>query len=151
MRNVDSLFSSALLWFQRLRQSPKRPYLEKLIMVLEAGILEAARQRHVLLRDELRRQIKLYEIDEEWEQISAVRPLERRDLWKKRLSRFPPVAENENSDRAEEAINHSPEAIDVVASRHGQTLRYHGLPFARMRRVLNRERIWFGVEGSRRR
>ena len=39
----------------------------------------------------------------------------------------------------------------MVASRHGQTLRYHGLPFARLRRVMEQERIWFGIEGSRRR
>src|SRR5258708_21349011 len=44
-----------------------------------------------------------------------------------------------------------PQAIDVVNSRHGQTLRYYGLPFARVRRVLDRDRIWFGIEGSRRR
>src|SRR5205823_1374014 len=39
---------------------------------------------------------------------------------------------------------------DLVRSRHGETLRYHGLPFARVRRVMNDERVWFGVEGSRR-
>jgi hypothetical protein len=38
-----------------------------------------------------------------------------------------------------------------VASRHGQTLRFHGLPFARVRTVMNHDRIWFGIEGSRRR
>ena len=53
-RNVDSLFSSALLWFRRVRQSPKRPFIEKLLMIVEHQILEATRQRHVLLRDELR-------------------------------------------------------------------------------------------------
>src|SRR6266436_520494 len=56
-RNVDSLFSSALLWFRRVRQSPKMPYIEKLLMIVEHQILEATRQRHVLLRDELRQQI----------------------------------------------------------------------------------------------
>src|SRR2546430_8273527 len=38
-----------------------------------------------------------------------------------------------------------------ISSRHGKTLRYHGLPFARTRRVMNRDRVWFGIEGSRRR
>ena len=32
-----------------------------------------------------------------------------------------------------------------------ETLRYFGLPFARVRRVMGSERVWFGVEGSRRR
>src|SRR5712691_3212434 len=150
-RNVDSLFSSALLWFRRVRQSPRRPFIEKLLMIVEHQTLEAARQRHVLLRDELRRVIELHEIDEEWRQLEPVRPFERKNLWRKRLARFPPVTDAEAGERAREIIAYVPHAIDVVASRHGQTLRYHGLPFARLRRVLDRDRFWFGVEGSRRR
>ena len=150
-RNVDSLFSSALLWFNRIRQSPKRPFIEKLLVIVEPQILEAARQRHVLLRNDLRQRIDLLEIDREWQKLEPVRPLERKHLWRKRLARFPPVVEEEQTERAREIIAHVPDAIDVVASRHGQTLRYHGLPFARLRRVLDRDRVWFGIEGSRRR
>ncbi len=150
-RNVDSLFSSALLWFRRVRQSPKRPFIEKLLMIVEHQIMEATRQRHVLLRDDLRQRIELFEIDESWEHLDPVRPFERKHLWRKRLARFPPVNEAETTERAQEIIAYAPNAIDVVASRHGQTLRYHGLPFARLRRVLDRDRIWFGIEGSRRR
>jgi hypothetical protein len=177
-RNVDSLFSSALLWFTRLRQSPKRPFIEKLLMIVEHQILEATRQRHVLLRDELRQRIELFEIrgssptrgpqtgspagvgavregarlnaNESCEQLEPVRPFERKHLWRKRLARFPPVKDPETTERAQEIIAYAPHAIDVVASRHGQTLRYHGLPFARLRRVLDRDRVWFGIEGSRR-
>ena len=150
-RNVDSLFSSALLWFKRVRESPKRPYIEKLLMVVEHQILEATRQRHVLLRDELRQRIELFEVYDEWRQIEPVHAFERKHLWRKRLARFPPVTEAETTERAQEIIGYAPHAIDVVASRHGQTLRYHGLPFARLRRVLDRDRVWFGIEGSRRR
>jgi hypothetical protein len=150
-RNVDSLFSSALLWFNRVRQSPKRPFIQKLLMIVEHQILEAARQRHVLLRDDLRRAIELHEIDEEWQKLEPVRPIARKHLWRRRLARFPPVTEAETTERAKEIIAYALHATDVVASRHGQTLRYHGLPFARLRRVLDRDRVWFGVEGSRRR
>jgi hypothetical protein len=150
-RNVDSLFSSALLWFSRVSQSPKRPFIEKLLMIVEHQILEAVRQRHVLLRDELRQRIELFEIDEEWQKLEPIRPIARKHLWRKRLARFPPVTEADTPERTQEIIAYAPHAIDVVASRHGQTLRYHGLPFARLRRVLDRDRIWFGIEGSRRR
>ena len=150
-RNVDSLFSSALLWFTRVRQSPKRPYIEKLLMIVERQILEATRQRHVLLRDELRQRIELFEIDDDWQKLEPVRPFERKHLWRRRLTRFPPIVEEEQTERAHEIIGYAPQAIDVVASRHGQTLRYHGLPFARLRRVLDRDRVWFGIEGARRR
>src|SRR5438552_8496101 len=150
-RNVDSLFSSALLWFNRLLSRPQRPPLEKLLLVVEPNTLEAARQRHVLLRESLRQRIELWELDDDWEQVHPARPIERKALWKKRLTRFPPVTEAETSERAKQIVSQAPRAIDIVNSRHGQTLRYHGLPFARLRRVMSSDRIWFGIEGSRRR
>jgi hypothetical protein len=150
-RNVDSFFSSALLWFNRLSQRPKRPCIEKLIMVVEHNIAEAARQRHTLLRDSLRRAIDLLEIDESWQEMRPLRPFERKHLWRKRLARFPSIPEDETGERVRRIIAQAPHAVDVVRSRHGQTLRYHGLPLARVRRVMEKDRIWFGIEGSRRR
>lgn len=82
-RNVDSLFSSALVWFSRVRERSRRPYVERLWLVVEAEIQAAARQRHVLLRKELRLVIELFKIDQPWETLSPVKPLERRELWKK--------------------------------------------------------------------
>jgi len=149
-RNVDALLSSALLWFSRLRERSRRPYVEKLWLVVERESLAAVRQRHVLLRDELRRAIELFEIDEGWAQLTAVKPLERRELWRKRLARLPSPTENDGSEQARQIIAQAPAEIDVVRSRHGETLRYRGLPFARVRRLMEFERVWFGIEGSRR-
>ncbi len=150
-RNVDALLSSALLWFTRLRERFRPPYIGKLWLVIERQTREAARQRVVLLRDELRNMIELYELDEAWEQLAPVRPLERKELWQKRLARFPPVAAGRISESVKKISAQAANAIDVVSSRHGETLRYHGLPFARARVVMDRERIWFGIEGSSRR
>ena len=151
VRNVDALFSSTLLWFQRTLQSPKRPHILRLLIVVERQILDAVRQRHVLLRDSLRDRIELLLIDENWNEVTAIVRFERKHLWRKRLTRFPPVNEADASDRTKEILAYAPHAIDVVTSRHGQTLRYHGLPFARVRRLINQDRTWFGIEGSRRR
>ena len=180
-RNVDSLFSSALLWFNRLQSRPKRPPIEKLLIATEPNILQAARQRHVLLRESLRQRIQLVEIrgtsptlkegsqvrvrgssptvregvqlsnQEAWHQLEPARLWERKNLWRARLKQFPAIVEAQTIERVKQIIALRPEAIDVITSRHGQTLRYHGLPFARVRRVMNRDRIWFGIEGSRRR
>jgi hypothetical protein len=150
-RNIDSLFSSALLWFHRLRQSPRRPFIEKFLLVVGRDVLEAARQRHALLRDSLRKAVELFEIDETWETVTPVRSPERKELWRKRLARFPPVTEAETGEQVRQVIARAPHAVDVVISRHGQTLRYHGLPFARVRRVMEKDRVWFGIEGARRR
>src|SRR5438132_6619140 len=40
-RNLDSLFSSALLWFNRLQGSPKRPPVNRLLIAVEHNILES--------------------------------------------------------------------------------------------------------------
>jgi len=151
VRNVDSLFSSTLLWFQRILQTPKRPPLQRLLLIVEREILEAARQRHVLLTPSLRERIELFEVNDSWTEVTPVKSFERKHLWRKRLARFPPVNEPEPMEQRNEILAQLPLAVDLVASRHGQTLRYHGLPFARLRRLMDQERIWFGIEGSRRR
>ena len=150
-RNVDSLFSSALLWFSRAQSSSRRPTITRLLMVVERNVLEAARQRQVLLREPLRQRIELVQLDENWARVEPAGPWERRYLWRKRLSRFPPIHDEEASDCVKQIAAEVPGAIDVVSARHGQTLRFHGLPFARVRRVMDRDRVWFGIEGSRRR
>ncbi len=151
VRNADALFSSMLLWLQRLLQTPKRPAIQRLLLVVEHGILEAARQRHALLTHSLHERIELLEIDESFSTVTRVKAFERRHLWRKRLARFPPVGDSALTELTSDLLAQSPEAIDMVASRHGQTLRFHGLPFARVRRVMEQERIWFGIDGSRRR
>src|SRR4030095_13338100 len=48
-------------------------------------------------------------------------------------------------------IAEAPQAIDVVQARHGETLRYFGLPFARVRSLLGRAKVWFGIDRAHRR
>jgi len=150
-RNVDSLFSSALLWFARLQSTPKRPAINRLLLVVEQNILEAARQRYVLLQDALRERVALWQVDDDWQSAQPTPAWERRYLWRKKLPRFPPVIDTSATQRVNDLVGLAPAAIDVVASRHGHTLRYHGLPFARVRRVMERDHVWFGIEGSPRR
>jgi hypothetical protein len=52
------------------------------------------------------------------------------------------------SGTAERLVALAPECVDVTTSRHGETLRFRGLPFARVRRLSNDERVWFGVPGA---
>lgn len=150
-RNIDSLFSSALLWLTRLSQRVRPPYIKELWLAVEQSSREAARERLTLLRDDFRKLITIYEIDVEWRKVNPVDSLERPALWRKRLSRFPPVVAENTSQAAGEIVARAPRAIDVVTARHGETLRYHGLSFARVRRVISQEKVWFGIEGARRR
>ena len=67
------------------------------------------------------------------------------------MARFPQGLVSEVSELAEAIAAEAPEAIDVVHARHGETLRYVGMPFVRVRRLFSIERVWFGIEGSHRR
>ena len=151
VRNIDALFSSALLWFTRITAAPRRPPVARMLLLVERHVLEAARQRNVLLRDSFRDRIELFTIDDDWSRIEQTSEWERKYIWRKKLKTFPPVRDENRSKRVTEIAAHAPAAIDVVAARHGHTLRYHGLPFARVRAVMGRERVWFGIEGSPRR
>jgi len=71
-------------------------------------------------------------------------------LWRKKLARFPPVAAEMSSELSLAIVAQAPEAIDIVHSRHGETLRYFGLPFARVRSLLGREKVWFGIDRAHR-
>jgi len=148
---TDAFLSAALLWFMRTSERIRAPYIQKLWLVLESGAVKPAMERLALLRDGLRSVIGVYEIDEAWQQLSEITIPERRELWKKRLARFPPVSEPQTSGWSKTITAHAPEAIDCIHARHGETLRYFGMPFARVRRVMSGERVWFGIEGSHRR
>jgi hypothetical protein len=67
-------------------------------------------------------------------------------LWKKKVARFPSIPATTIMRGTSAIIAEAPDAIDVVQARHGETLRYFGLPFARVRSLLGTEKVWFGVE-----
>jgi hypothetical protein len=149
--NADAYLSTALIWFTRASERARPPYIQKLWLIAAKTSVTSLAQRLALLRDELRHVITLYQIDDEWQELTPVRVPELRELWAEPPQRFHRPAEMVMSESAARIVSQAPEAIDVVRSRHGETLRYHGLPFARVRRVMNRESIWFGVEGAPRR
>jgi hypothetical protein len=149
--DADAFLSSALMWFKRTSERARPPYIQQLWLVVENDLVKPIVQRVALLRPSLREAVAVYEVDQ---QLSEMKPVDipaRDDLWKRRLARFPPVAVAESGEFTKRLITLAPDAIDAVSARHGETLRYFGLPFARVRRVMGSERLWFGAESSRRR
>ena len=148
---TDSFLAAALLWFTRTSERSRPPYIQQLWLIVESQIAKQLATRTALLRESLRESIRVYEIDDPWSGLVEVVCPSRKDLWKRRLARFPPGPLVEASELASAIMAEAPEAIDIVHARHGQTLRYFGMPFARVRRVFSTERVWFGIEGSHRR
>lgn len=146
---VDAFLSSALVWFMRANERKTSAHIQKLWLIVDGKHLEALNANFALLRDELRRVISVSLIDDEWKELKLVRCPELSELWaNERRERFRRPSPAAPSSWAARLISLAPDAIDLVRARHGETLRFHGLPFARVRRVMNVERVWFGVAGA---
>ncbi|HKU74462.1 MAG TPA: hypothetical protein VJR02_11120 [Pyrinomonadaceae bacterium] len=140
---VDAFLSSALLWFQRRE-------VEKLWLVVSPELLQPMIYRVALLRSGLRSIIKVFVVDEHLTALTEISCPDKDELWKKKLARFPPVAAVTPGFLSAAIVAEAPDAIDVVHARHGETLRYFGLPFARVRSLLGKEKVWFGINRAHR-
>jgi hypothetical protein len=148
---VDAFLAAALLWFTRSSERARPPYIGQLWLIVPGEVAKAMLPKLALLSERLKEVISVFEIDEPWTELQPLAAPQRNELWSKRLSRFPPVVEPTISNWALGIREQAPEAIDIVQARHGETLRYFGLPFARVRRLLQSERVWFGTDTARRR
>ena len=149
--DVDAFLASALLWFKRISERSHSPYIQKLHLVAETPLLQPLLQRIAFLRQALRDAISISEVDQHLTELNAVVLPTAEELWKRRLRRFPPAHAAEFSQVASRIKSIAPHAVDIVSARHGETLRYFGLPFARVRKVMEVEKVWFGLEGRNRR
>src|SRR5215213_510899 len=141
---VDAFLSSALLWFQRTS-------FEQLWLIASPELLKPLLHRVAHLRNALSDIVRVFTVDDELTTLREEPCPDKQELWKKKLARFPPVAAATPSELSAAIIAEAPDAIDIVHSRHGETLRYFGLPFARVRSLLGREKIWFGIDRAHRR
>jgi hypothetical protein len=149
--SVDAFLSAALLWYKRTADRLKPPYIEQLWLIVPAELVKPLLYRVALLREGLRKMIRVFSVDDDLVKLTEAECFERHDLWNKKVARFPPVPAENTSTQTAAIVATAPEAIDVVHSRHGETLRYFGLPFARVRSLLGCERVWFGLDAARRR
>src|SRR5689334_1758331 len=149
--SVDAFLSSALLWFTRTRDRARTSFIEQLWLIVTEELAKPVSYRLTLLRESLRDAISVFVVDDNLNALTSLTCPERPELWTRKLARFPPVPGATTSEQTRAILAEAPEAIDVVHSRHGETLRYFGLPFARVRSLLGVERVWFGIDSSHRR
>jgi hypothetical protein len=140
---VDAFLSSSLLWFRRTS-------VQQLWLIVSPELLKPLLYRLVLLRPGLKETIRVFTVDADLTALTEIAFPEKEDLWRKKVARFPPVAPAIPSELSLAIVAEAPEAIDIVHSRHGETLRYFGLPFARVHSLLGREKLWFGINRAHR-
>lgn len=149
--STDAFLSSGLIWFLRARERTIRPLIKSFWIVARPDKAEILNQRIALLRDDLWRLISLFVIDDEWNELVPVRSIDMAELFREKPARLHRPNISVPTASAAQIGALAPDAIDVVRIRYGETLRFHGLPFARVRRLMNREHVWFGVEKANRR
>ena len=142
--------SSAILWLTKLENRRKNPIYE-IRLLGEKKIAGKLQKLHALLSENWKRKIKVFEILKtgESKKIIDKKTLEIEDLWRERGVKL--NISNVNPSRTgREIIKFAPEEIDRIFTKNGETLRFSGLPFARVRKIFDAERCWFGIERDRR-
>ncbi|CDM64248.1 hypothetical protein [Pyrinomonas methylaliphatogenes] len=140
---TDAFLASSLIWFARIN---RRDHSAKLCLAVDSPLAEDLAERVVLLRESWRRCIEVYKLKDRSLEPQPIPSLE--DL----LADAPPLRVArafELSQTARRIQMLAPEAVEIARARHGETLRFRGLSFARVRRVVGGERAWFGIERRR--
>lgn len=146
----EILLSTAILWLVKLGSRKKNP-VQTIWIVAEKTLAGKLQKLHALLRPKWKENIFIKEISRseakaQSEAIKDLAALQIADLWGRKAKEVKLAENTQISETARNIIQISPGEIDVIFSKHGETLRFNGLPFARIRRILGREKIWFGVE-----
>lgn len=149
----EILLTSAIMLLAKSQNRKKNP-VEEIRLLAESKIAKSLQKLHALLRPNLQQKIRLSEISEteakEKTKLEELKTLELAALFSKRKKKVKVFETKNPSETSQKLIEISPAEIDVLHSQNGETVCFHGLPFARIRKVLNSEKIWFGIESQRR-
>jgi hypothetical protein len=152
----EILLSTAIFRLVKLQRRRKNP-VEAIWILAEKRQARALQKLHALLRAEWKSKIFIKEICREAAKtqnadvIKDVPLLEIAGLWRAKAREIKITQSARLSETARKIIEFSPAEIDAVFAKHGETLRFNGLPFARIRKVFGEEKLWFGVEPGTRR
>jgi hypothetical protein len=142
----ETLIAHAMLWHERLGIRKKKPILDVWI-IAEKRRSRDLQKLHALLSGRWKSVIRIVEISRKSDPPTLAELPGRRlgDLWRERARKVVLPADSRPSKTAAGIMELAPNEIDIVYTRQGETLRYLGLPFARVRSVMGREKAWFGV------
>jgi len=148
---VETIIGSAMLWIDKLGLRKKKP-VNDIWIICEKRQPRNAQKLHALLNDRWKAKITIIEIDRKPEPPLLVQLPKRKigELWREKARKLTLPPENAPSKTSEKIIDISPDRIDIIYSRQGETLRFHGLPFARIRPLMGQEKAWFGTMRDRR-
>lgn len=151
----ETLLSASILLLTRLQTRKKKP-IDKIWIVAGTKQSKNLQKLHALIREEWKSKIKIFEIAGELNKteggasLNELSSMQIRDLWRGKAREIKLPENRLISQTAREILKLAPGEIDVVFSKNGETLRFLGLPFARVRKIFETETVWFGVGRSNR-
>lgn len=146
----EGLLAAALDWLEQVRHRKRAP-IQEVTIVAEKRPARDLQRLLALVDAGTRRSMRVAELIANDDELSVkmLRELVPSDLWREKPAKLhlPPVIEV--SETARSIVAHAPDKIDVIVSKHGETLRFNGLPFVRVRRLLGKEMAWYGTGRER--
>ena len=146
----EAVMTSAVMWAEKLRRR-RKPINDIWI----AGERKQTRPLQKLLgvfHESVAERFRLFEISNSGERprLKEFRRPRLKALWRDKPRKITLPGEVRPSETAERILKLAPDKTDVVFSRQGETIRFLGLPFARVRKLAGQEKAWFGIDRGRR-
>ncbi len=154
----EILLSTAILWLSKLQRRKKNP-IDEIWILSGKRVFRNLQKLHACLQDNWQAKIKLVEAKSRKTksksknsqiEIVKTKPLAIQNLWRYKPTKLQISKDLELSKISQEIIKLAPEKIDHLYTKNGETLRYSGLPFVRVRKVFDEEKTWFGIDNKRR-
>jgi hypothetical protein len=142
----EAVMTSAMLWLEKL-QLRKKPITEVWI-VGERKQARNLRKLIALFKDGVAARFRIFEssLKAGKRKLQELKRAEPRALWREKPKKITLPAETHASETAERIMSLSPEKTDVIFSKQGETIRFLGLAFARVRTMSGKQRAWFGID-----
>ena len=147
----ELLLTTAVTILRELQNRKNKPVTE-VWLIGEKKQARNLQKLHALLNEREKGRFRVVEISKKKDALSLVerRRLKINHLWREKPKKLNLPAKFEPTETARRIIELDREKIDVIFSKQGETLRFLGLPFARVRTILGQEKAWFGLERNRR-
>jgi hypothetical protein len=156
----ENLLAFAVFWLAKLQARKKNPIGEVWILADKKRAKNLQKLR-ALLRSRWQNAIEIFEIsgqdakaqneneNAENQSLKKLETIAFSNLWCEKTRKIELLESFQLCRAAREIIEIAPEKIDAVFTKHGETLRFFGLPFARVRTISGAEKVWFGIENKR--
>ena len=148
---AESILTASMMWLEKLAARSKNPISDVLI-IAETRQAKSLQKLLALLNNRWRSKITIAEIARRKDPPVLIELATRKisQLWREKTKKLALPRDPQPSGLATHLVNLAPGQVDIVYSKQGETLRYLGLPFARVRTLLGKEKAWLGVNKSRR-